>query len=272
LGIPAHSFGLTSLVNRNSIHLIVLDPEQHLYQSVALDITKKVTEFMFKERGRKTLASATSHTNDHNCLLECHNEVWTRFPVVPAIRRQIIMSPGRLDKRLVFVTVKDQQKFISRFSTLVHSFERSARKPTGGELRSTMVAAVDFLAFIAEVDAHAEWNTSLFRLGEWLADLLCLIPLHVAVTRGNRFIPLKDGITSADWEKSLLGAEVGSIVDNLSFGWYESIFQSYMVTKVSSVVCYKQRTKSPRSLSKLYRLWVRFSSNEGYTSANLIRR
>jgi len=227
---------------------------------------------MFKEMGRKASAPATSHANDHNCLVECHNEVWTRFPVVPAIKRQTITSPGRLGKRLVFVTVKEHQKFISCFSTLVHSFELSARKPTGGELRSTMVTAVDFQAFISEVDAYAEWNTSLFRLGEWLVDLLCLIPLHVAVTRGNRFIPLKDGITSADWEKSLLGAEVSNIVDNLSFGWYESIFQSYMAAKVSSAFNCRRGIKSPHSLSKLYRLWVRFSSNEGYTSANLIRR
>jgi hypothetical protein len=33
-------------------------------------------------------------------------------------------------------------------------------------------------------------------------------------------------------EKSLLGASVSQIVDVLSFGWYESIFQSYQATKV----------------------------------------
>lgn len=65
-----------------------------------------------------------------------------------------------------------------------------------------------------------------------MVDLLCLIPIHIAIARDNRFIPLKDGVWTPDLERSLLGAEVGRIVDFISFGWYESIFQSYMSTKV----------------------------------------
>ena len=75
-------------------------------------------------------------------------------------------------------------------------------------------------------------EVSSFGAGEWLVDLLCLIPIHVAVTRDNRFVPLKDGIWSTHVERSLLGATVDQIVDSLSFGWYESIFQSYMASKV----------------------------------------
>jgi len=46
---------------------------------------------------------------------------------------------------------------------------------------------------------------------------------------------LKDGISSADHEHSLLGAEVTQIVDAISLGWYESIFQSYMAQKVRNL-------------------------------------
>ena len=46
------------------------------------------------------------------------------------------------------------------------------------------------------------------------------------------FLPFKDGVSSAAYEHSLLGAEVTQIVDALSLGWYESIFQSYMAQKV----------------------------------------
>jgi hypothetical protein len=81
-----------------------------------------------------------------------------------------------------------------------------------------------------------EYSTSRFRTGEWLVELLCLIPIHIAVTRENRFVPLKDGISSAALEKSLLGAEVTQIVDHLSFGWYESLFQSYMSNRPVKVV------------------------------------
>ena len=58
------------------------------------------------------------------------------------------------------------------------------------------------------------------------------IPIHIAITRDNMFLPLKDGISSAEHDHLLLGAEVSQIVDTLSLGWYESIFQSYMAQKV----------------------------------------
>lgn len=66
-----------------------------------------------------------------------------------------------------------------------------------------------------------------------MVDIFCLIPIHIAIARDNRFVPLKDGVWAPETEKALLGAEIGRIVDSLSLGWYESIFQSYMSTKVS---------------------------------------
>lgn len=56
----------------------------------------------------------------------------------------------------------------------------------------------------------------------------------LAVTRENRFIPLKDGVLNPAYERKLLGADVPTIINSLSIGWYESLFQSYMATKVSS--------------------------------------
>jgi hypothetical protein len=84
-----------------------------------------------------------------------------------------------------------------------------------------------------EIQNDAEWNVSKFLAGEWVVNFLCLIPIHIAITKENRFVPLKDGVYSTELERSLLGADVNRIVDSLSFGWYESIFQSYMATKVS---------------------------------------
>ena len=65
-----------------------------------------------------------------------------------------------------------------------------------------------------------------------MVDIFCLIPIHIAIARDNRFVPLKDGVWAPDVEKAMLGAEVGRVADSLTFGWYESIFQSYMSTKV----------------------------------------
>jgi hypothetical protein len=117
---------------------------------------------------------------------------------------------------------------------MIQTFEKTTRKPTDDELRGIQVSAITFDLVVTGLAADKEWRVSRFRAGEWLVDCLCLIPIHIAITKENRFIPLKDGVSSAELEKSLLGAEVGRIVDSLSFGWYESLFQSYMASKVFS--------------------------------------
>ena len=223
---------LTSIINRNNIHFIGLDLESRSCRSVVLDITRKATEFSFQERRSK---STTGHGKQtiHNCLIDCHADVWTRFPVVPAVKRHTITSSSeRRQKTLVFVTNGDGRPFSSHFSDLIHTFERASRKPTGDELRGISVSARTFPSFALQFLSSPDWPVSRFRAGEWLADLLCLIPIHIAITHENRFVPLKDGVISAELEKSLLGAEVNKIVDSLSLGWYESIFQSYWASKV----------------------------------------
>jgi len=142
-------------------------------------------------------------------------------------RRTVTSLSERHQKSLTFITEDHTRPFDSYFSDLVQTFERTVKKPTGEELRRIKVSAAQFGTL-----QDSEWNVSRYRTGEWLVDLLCLIPIHIAVCRENRFIPLADGVLSPDLERALLGAEVNQIVDKLSFGWYESIFQSYLATKV----------------------------------------
>ena len=227
-------FVVTSLLPRTAVHLLNVDFSNHCLQSYALDITQRTTEFTFREKLDRNHKWAKK-TTVHNALIDCHSEVWIRFPVLAAVRRETISSASlRNDKSLTFVTDRDFDKFAPYFSRMIHNFERTSKKPTGGMLKSVKVFANAFSAFVQElVGGTKQWNASQYRAGEWIVDLLCLIPIHIAVTKENRFIPLQDGIYSPEWEKSLLGAEVNRIVDNISFGWYESLFQSYMSTKVN---------------------------------------
>ena len=225
---------ITSIVNRNNIHLIGLDVTTQSCRSVVLDITCKATEFTFQEQRSKALTGHGKETA-HNCLIDCHYEVWTRFPVVAAVKRRTITSSSERQRRtLTFVTDDDQRPFPSYFAEMIRSFTKTSRKPTGDVLKGITVSARSFTSFARVFLSSTEWPVSHFRAGEWLADLLCLIPIHIAVTHENRFVPLKDGVLSAQLEISLLGAEVNRIVDSLSIGWYESIFQSYWASKVSS--------------------------------------
>ncbi|KAF8270139.1 hypothetical protein EI94DRAFT_1572222, partial [Lactarius quietus] len=227
---------LTSIVNRNNIHLVGLELNTRSCRSVVLDITRKATEFTFQERKSKGSSSHGKQTV-HNCLINCHSDVWTRFPVVPAVKRQTITSSSqRQQKTLLFVTDDHRRPFSSHFSDIISAFEKTSRKPTGDELKSVLVSARSFPSFTQEFLSSPDWQVSRFRAGEWLADLLCLIPIHIAVTHENRFVPLKDGVVSPQLEKSLLGAEVNRIVDSLTLGWYESIFQSYWASKPVKVV------------------------------------
>ena len=219
---------------RGNIFLMGLDVDAQCVKSIAVDITKKVTEFLFKEKGDRDSSTDSARQTTNNSLLDCHAEVWTRFPIVPAVGRQTITSSSeRCGKSLTFITENHTQPFSPYFSDLIHRFERATRKPTGNELRRIDVSAAKLL-FQSKVIHESDWSVSRYRVGEWLVDLLCLIPIHIAVCRENRFVPLADGVLSAELERSLLGAEVNKIVDKLSFGWYESIFKSYMASKVST--------------------------------------
>ena len=223
---------LTSIVNRNNIHLIGLSLNTQSCRSVVLDITGKATEFTFQELLSKGSLRHSKQTA-HNCLIDCHRDVWTCFPVLAAVRRQTMTTSNQRQKKtLVYVTDDDRRPFSSYFSDMISAFEKSSLKPTGDELKSIVVSAQPFPSWTQQFLSSSDWPVSCFRAGAWLADLLCLIPMHLAITQQNRFVPLKDGVISPQLERSLLGADVNKIVENLTLGWYESIFQSYWSSKV----------------------------------------
>ncbi|KAF8340910.1 hypothetical protein F5887DRAFT_1062589 [Amanita rubescens] len=228
---------ISSLVRRSAVHLLKLDLLAHTCSSVALDITRKITEFKFREKDSGGDLSRDARLTVHNCLMDCHADVWTRFPVLPAVQRATISSNDRCRRSILVVTDRDHNRYQPHFADMIETFERTTKKPTGDKLSTLQVSAMTFDSFIANFSPDAEWNNmSIFKLGEWVVNLLCLIPIHLALARDNRFVPLKDGVYSVEVEKSLLGAEINRIVDSISFGWYESIFQSYMADKPVRVV------------------------------------
>ena len=224
-----NNLAITSLVRKSAVYLLKLDLLSHTCSSVALDITRKVTEFVFREQSSRGASSRDTHLTAHNCLVDCYADVWTRFPVLPAVRRATISFNERCRPSILFVTDRDHDQYQIYFSDMIETFERTSKKPTGDRLSALQISATTFDTFAADWD-----STSIFKAGQWAVEVLCLIPIHLALARDNRFIPLKDGVYSSEVEKSLLGAEINRIVDSISFGWYESIFQSYMADKVWS--------------------------------------
>ncbi|PPQ72320.1 hypothetical protein CVT26_007277 [Gymnopilus dilepis] len=246
----SYPLNLTSFVSRNNVHLLIFDPEAASCRSVAFNITKKSTEFMFKEKSSFYHKQKDNAPKVHNCLLDCHSDMWTRFPVFPAIQRQTKIHAVQRPKLLLFISDDDRSPVSSYFSRMMRDFEQKTRKPTGEELRAVAVSSMARESYGTLILEDLDNKISRFRAGEWLVDLLCLIPIHIAITRDNRFIPLKDGISSATYEKSLLGAEMSAVVDSISFGWYEPILQSYMSTKPVKVVS----SMGEQSVGKSYAL------------------
>ena len=108
---------VTSLISRTAVHVVALDFQEHACRSHALDITRKLTEFTFKEKDawgsarHGARAGSGGNATAHNCLIDCHAEVWTRFPVLPAVQRETISSSSlRSARALVFVADRDYQR------------------------------------------------------------------------------------------------------------------------------------------------------------------
>jgi hypothetical protein len=224
----AYPSALTSFGHRGIVHFVILDTASSKLCSIALTITARTTEFSFKQKGAVASRPSAGQNVAQNLMVDCHSEVWTRFPVVPAVRRSTIRSGEQESKAIIFVSPLHHSKFSRYFRDIVSEFEKRTRKPTESELGNIDIFSMTF----EDLFEKSRIKLSILRLGEWLVDILCLIPIHIAVTRDNRFIPLKDGVWSVEFERSLAGATVDRIVDELSLGWYESIFQSYMATKV----------------------------------------
>lgn len=208
------SFGVTSLGERNVVHVLMLSQLHHTCYSASLHISRATSEFLFRAQDERDhpIVIGQQHTR-HNSILKCHSEMWTRFPVVPAIGRSTIRSQGRAPTWLQYVTAHraHHDLFAPYWCDMISSFEKSTRKPVD-DLKGRFVKGIDF------DPRSSDWRrpSSQFCVGEWLVELFCLIPIQICITRDNRFIPLKDGVWSPDFERSLLGADLTQVVDSTS--------------------------------------------------------
>ncbi|KAF8607199.1 hypothetical protein BDV93DRAFT_591195 [Ceratobasidium sp. AG-I] len=218
---------VTSFEGRNRIHLLSL--EGSTMTSTALQIKQKTTEFSFRSKQKHASRARLDTTN--NSLIDCHLEMWTRFPVVPAVSRTTLSPLGRKPRMVAFVSSSKMEPLVGYFGRMVTKFEVTTRKPMDEALSRICTLATSSLS-----EFSIERVCSKYALGSFVVELLCLIPIHLAITRDNRFLPLKDGVWDLKHERSLLGADLPAIVDALSIGWYESLFQSYMATKPVRVV------------------------------------
>ena len=165
---------VTAMVNRASVHVLSLDSNIQACSSLALDITKKVTDFTFREHGEAGPSKRRSTNTLHNCLIDCFEDVWTRFPVLAAVQHQTILSShGRSPPKLVFVMDGEEhhQHVGPHFLEMKHRFYQKTHKPLSSDLKNMEVTAEDLNQFL-----HSpSWDKSVFCMGEWLVNIICLV-------------------------------------------------------------------------------------------------
>lgn len=123
------------------------------------------------------------------------------------------------------------QRFPRYFSDMIRDFTHRSPKPVGQYLDSIIVD-VKSSSEDRVLGSHADHC----QAGEWFVEVICLIPVHIALAQENRFVPLKDGRCRKGRNNELLGLEVSEIIDAITLGPYEAILGSYMATKPVRVV------------------------------------
>lgn len=203
---------LSSLVNRSNVHLLRLDPHSKSVRSCRLFIVSKASEYSFKTK-TPFYSRAGPSSLRRNGLIKCHSDVWTKYPVLPTISRKSPASSPH-PRSILFVSYGLLGRFEPQFRLMVQLFERSTQKPTGGVLGKMNVLALHHNDFSG---THQTQHVTVYPVGRWLVELICLIPLHIAIATTNQFVPLKDGVVSPEFEHTLLGADVLRIAERFSF-------------------------------------------------------
>ncbi|CAG8501198.1 7794_t:CDS:10 [Ambispora gerdemannii] len=187
--------------------LIVIENEkQQIIEIINNTALRVSSQFVHIEFG--VWKKFSIETRTVNGLLDVYSMVFTKYAVTSSI--------GRVDNNPLSLTVV---------------FERETKKPLGHLEKFN-------IRFATFQDLHVKNNSNIYELGEWMIDFFCLIPLQIAVTRDNKFIPLQDGLFSSDIEKPSVEEGIGfigSVSKAISFGWYEAIFEHYAHLKVKVI-------------------------------------
>ena len=201
------SCSVTSVGHKSSLHFIYLRPDELACHSHALHITHKVSQYAFKSQNASYQRDAGIKTSN-NSLIDCHAEVWTRYPVWSPIRHETLPGSQRHRRNITFISSHHPDSFKPYFEASIRDFERTTRKPTNRQL-----ANIDVTGRPCYDAQEPKELISKFQVGDWIATLFCLIPIHIAITSQNRFVPLKDGVMSSKFEDSVLGFDVAQIAN-----------------------------------------------------------
>jgi hypothetical protein len=166
------SHAVTSFESRGRIHLLSLHHDMRSISSIVLEVKHKATEFSFKHKQSISRTKGSKKTG--NSLIDCHFEVWTKFPVLPAVARSTLSCVGRERQTITFASDINLGGIKGYFTRMISTFEQTTRKPTDGLLFAT---AVEWSSEAPSTLAQ-HIPGSYFQFGSFIVELLCLIPIQ----------------------------------------------------------------------------------------------
>lgn len=202
--IIAQGLALAKIDSSQNAHLVSL--HQGRVRTWELAITSKAVDYAFHSFGGLERPESVAEAS----LIHCFNEVWTRYPIVAAVdsdrHTALLQSQAH---QVHFVVSAHPAFFAQEFTKQIKQFERQLHKPTCGRL-----AALDVSASLR---FDPPMLCSEFSFGAWLVGLFCLIPIHIAITNANQFVPLTDGSSSGDLGEAFAGDGVEQLANKQVF-------------------------------------------------------
>ncbi|KAG8831073.1 Vacuolar protein sorting-associated protein 13A [Serendipita sp. 399] len=201
----------------SALLLIGFNHENFTLSWCKVSITYKSDEFIFRASDK-----IEKDFEAYPPLLDCFRELWERFPLRATLERHRKRTL-QVTEAKYFISTGDGSILLKGYDAILEEF-----------IRATSKLGVDVLNSCSRHAASRpplDPAISTFAAGDWLVGLFCLIPVHIGITESNRFICLKDGYRYMDYEQQTLGTSVEELATSISFGWYESIFNSYLASK-----------------------------------------
>ncbi|CAE6451525.1 unnamed protein product [Rhizoctonia solani] len=219
---PSDGHRVMSRLGTKSTHLISLPHNSHTITSVILQVKQTGARF-FQQFSPETFC---------NSLLDCHLDVWTRYPIA-APREMSWLSSSRKPKGLILVSPIPLPKAERYFSALELVSKRAAVKVSKDTLLSITVVGSNE----DELDGYLVNNKiSEFKMGAYAQELLCLVPLQLVIARADQIYTKDDGVWNSHHNALPSVGDVVYLTDSLRLAWYEPLFQLNPISKPVRVI------------------------------------
>ncbi|PKY47220.1 hypothetical protein RhiirA4_543827 [Rhizophagus irregularis] len=218
-------------------HLMSLDLENGCFNSIIVKITNEKVQYHFQEQSKDIKPVIKP-----NILIDAYGLMFEKYPIENCIDSE---QNSSLSLKIVIDIDENNEiekygkKFEEYITKIFENLKHSTKKPAE-ILKKFSTSVIAFQELDIENTKYQKEFSSQYKLGEWIIQLCCLIPIQIAKMRNNLFQPLKDGLLldesdQVELDNNSYSFYLDGIVKNISFGWYEGVFKYFGNKKIKIV-------------------------------------